>query len=88
MLTNEPQLPQWALPEGYQYPSNKPQKKDEPKTDIPPQSLKNKYQTYKGSIDGIEEWIKGQQDKGHNFKYMEQVLATALNKRVQEEKQA
>lgn len=60
--------------------------KKEIKTDIPPQSLKNKYQTYKGSLEGIETWIKTQQEKGHNFKHMEEVLAAALNKRVEEQK--
>jgi hypothetical protein len=67
---------------------NEPEKapKNEIKTDIPPQTLKNKYQTYKGSLEGIEEWIKGQQGKGHNFKHMEEILAVALNKRVEEQK--
>lgn len=68
--------------------SNEPDKAPmrEIKTDIPPQTLKNKYQAYKGSLEGIDAWIKTQQDKGHNFKHMEEVLAAALNKRVQEER--
>lgn len=67
---------------------NEPEKehKKDIKTDIPPQSLKNKYQTYKGSLEGIETWITTQQKKGHNFKHMEEVLAAALNKRVEEQK--
>ena len=68
------------LPEGAEEPQN------DKKTDIPPQSLKNKYQTYKGSLEGIETWITTQQEKGHNFKHMEEVLAVALNKRVEEQK--
>lgn len=55
-------------------------------TDIPPQTLKNKYQTYKGSLEGVEAWVKDQQDKGRNFKQMEEILAAALNKRVEEQK--
>lgn len=55
-------------------------------TDIPPQTLKNKYQTYKGSLEGLESWISSQQEKGHNFKRMEEILAAALNKRVEEQK--
>lgn len=39
------------------------QAKHDIKTDIPPQSLKNKYQTYKGSLDGLEDWIKGSKTK-------------------------
>ena len=67
---------------------NEPEKepKKEIKTDIPPQSLKNKYQAYKGSLEGVETWITAQQEKGHNFKHMEEILATALNKRVEEQK--
>jgi hypothetical protein len=86
VLAENPQLPKWALPQGYEYPKKKGAKKEEPKTDIPPTSLKEKYQIYKGDMEGFEDWMKGQQEKGHNFKYMETVLATALNKRAQEEK--
>lgn len=64
----------------------KADKPKEIKTDIPPQSLKNKYKTYKGSLEGIETWITTQQEKGHNFKHMEEILAAALNKRVEEKK--
>jgi hypothetical protein len=76
-----------AKTEKPQYQKQEPQKNNnQSSTDIPPQTLKNKYQTYKGSLEGIEEWIKGQQGKGHNFKHMEEILATALNKRVEEQK--
>jgi hypothetical protein len=67
--------------------SSKSEEANEPHTDIPPAALKAKYQTFKGSMEGFEDWVKAQQAKGHNFKYMDEVLATALNKRVQEEKQ-
>lgn len=75
-----------AKPEKPPYQNQGQQRNNAPKTDIPPQSLKNKYQTYKGSLEGIETWIKTQQEKGHNFKHMEEVLAAALNKRVEEQK--
>lgn len=55
-------------------------------TDIPPASLKAKYQTGKGSLDGFEEWVADMQGKGHNFKTMEEVLAKALTKKKQEAK--
>lgn len=53
-------------------------------TDIPPASLKAKYQLGKGSMDGFEEWVASQQAKGKNFKQMEQALTEALNKKKQE----
>jgi hypothetical protein len=65
--------------------SNKGTEED---TDIPPRSLKDKYQAGKGSLDGFEQWVKAMQEKGHNFKSMEQVLADALNKKVKESKEA
>lgn len=58
----------------------------EPVPDIPPRSLKEKYEVGKGSLDGFDEWVQHMQEKGHNFKSMEQVLADALNKKVKEEK--
>lgn len=58
------------------------------KTDIPPASLKEKYQAGKGSMDGFEDWVAHMQEKGHNFKSMEQVLVDALNKKAKEEKPA
>lgn len=82
VLAEEPQLPEWALPEGYVYGKKKP----EPKQDIPPSSLKAKYQTYKGDMNGFEEWVNSQQEKGHNFKHMEQILAKALLDKKKEDK--
>lgn len=58
----------------------------EKEPDIPPASLKAKYQTGTGSMDGFEQWVEKMQGKGHNFKTMEQFLADALNKKAQEEK--
>src|SRR5574341_1483042 len=37
--------------------------KDEGHTDIPPATLKAKYQTFKNSMDGFESWVKSQQEK-------------------------
>lgn len=59
-------------------------KKDE-KTDIPPASLKAKYESGKGSMEGFDEWVKDMQEKGHNFKSMEELLAKALLKKAKEE---
>lgn len=59
--------------------------KDEQKTDIPPASLKAKYQTGKGSMDGFDDWVKEMQSKGLNFKQMEEVLAKALLKKKEKE---
>jgi hypothetical protein len=56
-------------------------------TDIPPRTLKDKYQAGKGSLEGLDEWVKKMQSNGHNFKSMEQVLADALNKKVKEERE-
>lgn len=64
------------------------QAKHDLKTDIPPTILKTKYQTYKGSMDGFEEWVSNQQAKKHNFKDMERILTSALSKKAQELKEA
>lgn len=56
-------------------------KDEEPETDIPPASLKAKYQLGTGSMDGFEEWVKKMQDKKHNFKSMEQMLIDGLKKK-------
>lgn len=55
------------------------------KTDIPPASLKAKYESGKGSMEGFDEWVKDMQAKGHNFKSMEELLAKALLKKAKEE---
>ena len=54
--------------------------------DIPPASLKAKYQVGKGSMDGFEDWVESQQAKGRNFKDMEQILTEALMEKKEEEK--
>jgi hypothetical protein len=53
----------------------------EPEPDIPPASLKAKYQLGMGSMDGFEKWVTDQQSKGRNFKDMEHILQEALNKK-------
>lgn len=55
------------------------------KTDIPPASLKAKYEVGKGSMEGFEEWVKEMQAKGLNFKQMEELLAKALLKKREKE---
>jgi hypothetical protein len=54
--------------------------------DIPPVSLKSKYQAGKGSMDGFDEWVKGMQEKGYNYKTMEEHLAKRLLEKAKEEK--
>jgi hypothetical protein len=56
----------------------------EPVPDIPPASLKAKYQLYSGSMDGFEEWVVAQQAKKRNFKDMEHILQEGLNKKKTE----
>ena len=55
------------------------------KQDIPPASLKAKYEVGKGNMEGFDEWVKDMQEKGHNFKSMEELLAKALLKKAKEE---
>lgn len=86
VLSDEPKLPKWALPEGYEYP--KKTTKQEQKTDIPPQALKAKYQLGMGSMDGFEDWVSSQQSKGRNFQQMEHILQDALKKKENEKKGA
>jgi uncharacterized protein DUF1071 len=62
------------LPEGAEEPT-------EPKQDIPPASLKAKYQLGTGSMDKFEEWVTAQQAKGRNFRDMEKILQDGLNKK-------
>lgn len=57
-------------------------------TDIPPATLKAKYQAGKGSLDGFDDWVKAMQGRGLNFKSMETVLSDALLKKAQEVKEA
>lgn len=55
-------------------------------TDIPPATLKAKYQMGKGDLDGFSEWVTAQQGKGHNFKDMERILTEAIVKKQQTDK--
>lgn len=50
-------------------------------TDIPPQTLKDKYKEFKGDMGGFDDWVKKQQEKGHNFKNMMAVLETGIAKK-------
>jgi hypothetical protein len=88
VLAEEPKLPKWALPDGYAYPNERKQTKQETKTDIPPQSLKDKYKTGKGDMDGFDEWVNKMQGKGMNFKTMEEALDKALAEKKEEAKHA
>lgn len=66
---------------------SKQEPEKEEHTDIPPATLKAKYQSFKGSMDGFEDWVKKQQEKGHNFKQMQEILAQGLLKKAEEQKQ-
>lgn len=59
----------------------------ESKQDIPPASLKAKYQLGKGDLNGFEEWVAGQQAKGHNYRDMEKILTEAIMKKQKAEKE-
>lgn len=59
-----------------------------PKQDIPPASLKTKYSTFKGNMEGFEDWVKSMQDKGHNYKSMEALLEKGLRERAQQKEEA
>lgn len=56
-------------------------KDEEPEVDIPPASLKAKYEMGNGTMDGFEEWVKKMQAKKHNFRTMEQILTELLKKK-------
>lgn len=50
-------------------------------TGKPPASLKAKYQLGTGSIDGFEDWVEVQKNKGRSYRDMEAILQEALNKK-------
>jgi hypothetical protein len=54
--------------------------------DVMPASLKAKYQLGKGDLNGFEEWVSAQQANGRNFKDMDDILAQAMHKKKQAEK--
>jgi hypothetical protein len=59
----------------------------EAKQDIPPAALKAKYQLGKGDLNGFEAWVAAQQANGRNFKDMDDILAQAIMKKKQAEKE-
>lgn len=90
-LKQEPKLPSWALPDGYvSQGQNKPAETfaESPAQDIPPATLKAKYQAFKGSLDGFEDWVKVQQGKNRNYKEMETLLAKGLLEKAKQIKEA
>lgn len=48
-----------------------------------PDTLKGKYQEFKGSADGLEKWVGDQMAKGKSYPQMEQTLQAGLNKKSQ-----
>lgn len=60
----------------------------EAEPDIPPVTLKAKYQLGKGDLEGFEDWVAAQQAKGHNFKDMERILTEAIAKKSKEERES
>jgi hypothetical protein len=59
-----------------------------PAQDIPPATLKAKYQAFKGSLDGFEDWVEVQQAKNRNYKEMETLLAKGLLEKAKQIKEA
>lgn len=47
-----------------------------------PPTLREKYQQGKGSLEGFDEWVKGQLAKGRTFAQMEQLLDEQLGKKA------
>lgn len=50
----------------------------------PPASLKAKYKLGKGSMEGFEDWVKEQSDKGRSFSQMESILTEAMKKKEEQ----
>lgn len=64
-------------------PYQKPQTtQEQSKQDIPPLTLKAKYQTFKGDMEGFEGWVTKMQGKEMNYRGMEEFLAEALLKKA------
>lgn len=61
-------------------PAKQPPKSD-PKPEPIPDTLKELYQSYTGSIDGLEKWVTEQQGKGRSYMDMGNMLQTALDKK-------
>lgn len=62
------------------------QRKQEP--DKPPTTLRTKYKLGKGDMEGFEEWVAGQKEKGFNYEQMERALTVALQNKNGEQKGA
>lgn len=54
--------------------------------DEPPATLKAKYEAGKGSMEGFDEWVARQKEKGMTYRRMEEVLAKALLEKQREAK--
>jgi len=52
------------------------QEQEEPSE--PPATLKAKYEAGKGSMEGFDEWVARQKEKGMTYRQMEEILAKAL----------
>lgn len=48
-----------------------------------PDSLKAKYQEFKGNADGLEKWVGDQMAKGKTYPQMEQTLQAGIDKKAQ-----
>ncbi|MGF9913717.1 Rad52/Rad22 family DNA repair protein [Paenibacillus ehimensis] len=81
-----PDLPAWALPEGYKKGSSKPaggtKKQEERKATASeesiPTSIKKLFQDYTGALDNLEDWVSKQKAKKRTYVQMEEVLQTLL----------
>jgi len=52
----------------------------------PPATLKAKYEVGKGSMEGFDEWVARQKEKGMTYRQMEEILAKALLEKQKEAK--
>lgn len=48
-----------------------------------PDPVREKYQTFKGSNDGLEKWVGDQMAKGKTYSQMEQTLQAGIDKKAQ-----
>lgn len=85
-LKEEPELPEWALPEGYQYESKKTKPVKENKKSNSREkddsqllsSMKQKWQILAGGLDGFEKWVDDMKHKGATLQQMHESLAKKL----------
>lgn len=72
---------------GQHQPSKPPAKPPAKPVDAPiPDTLKELYQSFKGSLEGLEKWVTDQKAKGKTYMDMGNVLQTALDKKSEGEK--